>query len=92
MDEECNYHTFQRLMEDKEKWAQVQDPASEGYAIYQGMMAGLICFVDNLWRFQQQIIRMTEILRAVESEEQCHLCRYVFLFLRTDASYWCTTS
>ena len=60
MDEECNYHTFQRLMEDKEKWAQVQDPASEGYAIYQGMMAGLICFVDNLRRFRQQIIRMTE--------------------------------
>ena len=29
MDEECNYHTFQRLMEDKENWAQVQDPASE---------------------------------------------------------------
>ena len=25
MDEECNYHTFQRLMADEEKWAQVQD-------------------------------------------------------------------
>jgi len=60
MDEACNYHTFQRLMEDKEKWAQVQDPASEGYAIYQGMMAGLICFVDDLRRFRQQIVRMTE--------------------------------
>jgi hypothetical protein len=43
MDEECNYHTFQRLMADKEKWEQVQDQNSEGYAIYQGMMASLIC-------------------------------------------------
>ncbi len=60
MDEACNYHTFQRLMEDKEKWAQVQDPASEGYAIYQGMMTGLICFADNIRRFRQQIIRRTE--------------------------------
>ena len=25
MDEETNYHTFQRLMADGEKWAQVQD-------------------------------------------------------------------
>ena len=39
MDEPCNYHTFQRLMADKEKWAQVQDPTSEGYAKYQGKLS-----------------------------------------------------
>ena len=46
MDEPCNYHMFQRLMEDEEKWAQVQDPTSEGYIRYQGMMVELICFVS----------------------------------------------
>jgi len=60
MDAECNYHALQRLMADKEKWEQVQDQNSEGYAIYQGMMAGLICFVDNLRRFRQQIKGMAE--------------------------------
>ena len=60
MDEECSYHTFQRLMADKDKWAQVQDPASEGYYSYQGMLAGFACFTDNLRRFRQQIIRMAE--------------------------------
>ncbi len=60
MDEECNYHTFERLMADEEKWAQVQDQASEGHAIYQGMIAGLVCFVDKLQRFRKQIAGMTE--------------------------------
>ena len=60
MDEECNYHTFQRLMADEEKWAQVQDQTSEGYAMYQGMMAGLVCFADNLRRFRKQIDGITE--------------------------------
>lgn len=40
MDEPCNCHTFQRLMADKEKWAQVQDLTSEGYAKYQGNAPG----------------------------------------------------
>ena len=43
IDEETNYRTFQRLMADEEKWAQVQDPFSEGYSIYQGMLAALLC-------------------------------------------------
>ena len=42
MVEECNHHTFQRLIADEEKWAQVQGQASEGYAMYQSKMAGLV--------------------------------------------------
>lgn len=38
MDGPCNYHTFQRLMADQEKWEQVQDPTSEGYDKYQEMI------------------------------------------------------
>ena len=60
MDELCNYHTFQRLMADKEKWAQVQDPTSEGYAKYQGIMIGLICFAEGLRSFWQLIDKMTD--------------------------------
>lgn len=60
MDEACNYHAFQRLMADKEKWAQVQDPGSEGYAMYQRMMVGLACFTDDLRRFRQQVTVMAE--------------------------------
>ena len=60
MDDPCNYQALQRLMADKEKWAQVQDSASEGYAIYQGMLAGLACFTDNLRKFCKQITRMAE--------------------------------
>lgn len=60
MDEECNDHTFKRLMADREKWAQVQDPTSEGYAKYQGMMTGLACFVNSLRKFRQQISLMAE--------------------------------
>ena len=60
MDEPCNYHTFQRLMADEEKWAQVQDPTSEGYAKYQGMLVELICFAERLRGFQQLIGMMAE--------------------------------
>ena len=60
MDEPCNYHTFQRLMADKEKWAQVQDPTSEGYAKYQGIMIGLICFAEGLRSFRQLIDKMAD--------------------------------
>lgn len=60
MDDPCNYHTFERLMADEEKWGQVQEPTSEGYAIYQGMIASLGCFTDNLRRFRKQIAGMTE--------------------------------
>jgi hypothetical protein len=60
MDEACCFHTFQRLMADKEKWAQVQDPTSEGYTIYRGMISGLDCFVDGLHKLRKQISVMTE--------------------------------
>ena len=58
MDELCNYHTFQRLMADKEKWAQVQDVTSAGYANYQGMLTELICFAEGLRGFRQLIDMM----------------------------------
>lgn len=60
MDEPCNFHMFQWLMEDEEKWAQVQDPTSEGYARYQGMVAELICFAERLRGLRQLIAVMTE--------------------------------
>ena len=60
MDEACCFHTFRRLMADREKWAQVRDPASEGYGIYQGMISGLDCFVDGLRKLRKQISVMTE--------------------------------
>ena len=59
MDKACCFHTFRRLMADREKWAQVRDPSSEGYAIYQGMMAGLACFADSIRTFRLQIMEMT---------------------------------
>ena len=60
MDEPCNYHTFQRLMADEEKWAQVQDPSSEGYAKYQEMMIELCLFAAQLRDFRQLINMMAE--------------------------------
>lgn len=60
MDEPCNYHMFQRLMADKEKWAQVQDPASDGYTKYQGMMIELVCFAERIRFLRQLIAFMTE--------------------------------
>ena len=60
MDKEVNYHTFQRLMADPEKWAQVQDPNSEGHAIYQRMLVELARFADSLLNFRGQISGMTE--------------------------------
>ncbi len=60
MDEESNYHTFERLMADEEKWAQVQDPTSESHAMFQGMLAALLCFSDYLRGFRQQVALMTD--------------------------------
>ncbi len=59
MVEACCFHTFRRLMADREKWAQVRDPSSEGYAIYQGMMAGLACFAESIRGFRLQVTEMT---------------------------------
>ena len=60
MDEPCNYHTFERLLADKEKWAEVQDPTSEGRVMYNGMVDGLTVFAADLRAFRQQIDAMTE--------------------------------
>lgn len=59
MDEPCNYHMFRRLMADEEKWAQVQDPTSEGYARYHGMLYELICFAERLRGLRQLIAMLT---------------------------------
>lgn len=60
MDEDVNYHTFQRLMADNDKWEQVQEPTSESYSIYQQMLSELSYFAGNLHRFQKQIVGMSE--------------------------------
>ena len=60
MDEPCNYHTFQRLMADEEKWTQVQNPTSEGHAKYQGALIGLILFAEQLRDFRRLIDLIAE--------------------------------
>lgn len=55
MDEENSYHLFEQLMADEEKWAQMQDPTSEGFAMFQGMLASLTCLADSLRGFRLQI-------------------------------------
>lgn len=60
MDKENSYHLFEQLMADQEKWAQTQDPTSEGYVMFQGMLASLACFADGLRGFRQQIGLMSE--------------------------------
>lgn len=61
MDEACNYHTFERLMADREKWAQVLDPASEGRAAYLEILEGLAGFAEDLRAYRQQM----EVLTAL---------------------------
>lgn len=60
MDADCNYHALENLFADKEKWVQVQDTSSEGYAIYQGMIAGLERFADDVRAFRGQVKLMME--------------------------------
>lgn len=60
VDKENSYHLFEQLMADEEKWAQVQDPISAGYAMYHGMLAALSCFTDSLREFRQQITLMVD--------------------------------
>ena len=55
MDEPCSYHLFQRFMADEEKWAQVQDPTSEGHAMYQAALIGLILFAEQVRDFRRMI-------------------------------------
>ena len=59
-DEACYFHTFQRLMASKEKWAQMRDPSSEGHTIHQGMMARLARFAESIRDFRLQVTEMTE--------------------------------
>ena len=60
MDEACCFRTFQRFMTDHEKRVQVKAPSSEGYVIYQGMMAGLLCFAESIRGFREQITKITK--------------------------------
>ena len=60
MDGPCNYHMFQRLMEDQEKWAQVQNPTSDGYFKYHGMLYELLCFAERLRSLKKMIATLTE--------------------------------
>jgi len=60
MDESCNYHTFQLLIADREKWVQVQDPLSVGCAKYMEILAALARFTNSFRRFQQHITEITE--------------------------------
>ena len=55
MDEENSYHLFERLMADEEKWTQMQDSASEGFVMFQGMLASLACLAGSLRGFRLQI-------------------------------------
>ena len=48
MDYDCNYHALENLIADREKWAMVQEPNSEGHAIYQGMITGVDGFADEI--------------------------------------------
>ena len=58
--DECNYHMFRRLMADREKWAQIQDPASEGHAGYHRMITGLDGFAKKLRRLRRLFAIITE--------------------------------
>ena len=60
MDESCSYHLFQRFMADEEKWAQVQDPTSEGHAMYQAALIGLILFAEQVRDFRRMINIVTD--------------------------------
>lgn len=86
MDESCNYHTFQRLTADKEKWVQVQDVTSVGYAKYQGMLMELICFTEGLRGFRQLIDLMAgkclEPLKRRNSSAyaEAYSCFYMQMF------------
>ena len=60
MDLETNYHTLERLHEQKDKWAQVQDAHSEGHKIYESMIDGLEHFANRVRTLRKQLRIMTE--------------------------------
>lgn len=61
MDEEASYHLFEQMMADEEKWAQMSDPTSEGYALFQGMIASLVCLAERLRGFRLQVDAMARL-------------------------------
>lgn len=60
MDLELSYHLLERLYEQKEKWAQVQDIHSEGHEIYERMIDNLAHFADRVRALRLQLRIMTE--------------------------------
>lgn len=60
MDEENSYHLFELLMADEERWAQMEEPTSEGRVMFRGMLASLACLADSLRGFRQQIDVMAQ--------------------------------
>ena len=60
MDLELSYHSLERLYEQKDKWAQVQDIHSEGHEIYKRMIDDLAHFADRVRALRLQLRIMTE--------------------------------
>ena len=60
MDLELSYHLLERLYEQKDKWAQVQDTHSEGHEIYERMIDDLAHFADRVRALRLQLRIMTE--------------------------------
>ena len=52
---------FPLLLSDPEKWAEVQDKTSEGYAMFQKLMEGLEYFPESLRTFRGQVAGMLEL-------------------------------
>lgn len=87
MDEPCNYHTFERLLADEEKWAAVQDPTSEGSAMYHGMSDGLAAFANSLRAFRQQIRIMTERYFDHLPRRNCAAYAEAYSYFYADMAY-----
>ena len=87
MDEPCNYHTFERLMADEEKWAAVQDPGSEGSAMYHGMVVSLAAFANDLRAFRIQIRDMTERYFEPLPRRNCEAYAEAYTQFYSDMAY-----
>lgn len=60
MDMELSYHSLERLYEQKDKWAHVQDIHSEGREMYERMLNDLAHFADRVRALRLQLRIMTE--------------------------------
>ena len=60
MNLELSYHSLERLYEQKDKWAQVQDVHSEGHEIYERMIDDLVHFANRVRALRLQLRIMTE--------------------------------